>query len=93
MLKTKQETRSFEAIAKRLEATRKAIGLSQKDFARRAGIADNTYNQYERAVSQPKIENAYALCDTYGLTLDWIYNGDPSGLPQRLFRELVKEEA
>jgi transcriptional regulator with XRE-family HTH domain len=92
MQKTAITRRSFEAIGQRLRATRETLGLSQKEFAKRARIADNTYNQYERGVSQPKIENAHALCDVYGLTLDWIYNGDPSGLPLRLAKQLFKEE-
>lgn len=25
------------------------------------------------------------LCDEYSLTLDWIYRGDPSGLPYRMW--------
>ena len=67
MTKTNPAHRSFEAIGKRLKSFRKITGLSQKDFAARAGILDTTYNQYERGVSQPKIEYAYALLDTYGL--------------------------
>ena len=93
MPKTPQENRSFEAIAQRLIATRKALGLKQSEFAKRAGIPVNTYNQYEKAVSQPRIDYAFALCDTYGLTLDWIYNGDPSGLQYRLTQQLFKETA
>jgi transcriptional regulator with XRE-family HTH domain len=83
--------RTFEAIGQRLKAFREITGLSQKEFAARAGILDTTYNQYERGVSQPKIEYAYALCDTYGLTLDWIYSGDPAGLPYRIANDLAKE--
>jgi transcriptional regulator with XRE-family HTH domain len=93
MPKQRRENRTFEAIAQRLIATREAVGLKQSEFAKRAGIPVNTYNQYERAVSQPRIDYAFALCDTYGVTLDWIYNGDPSGLPYRLTQELFKEYA
>jgi transcriptional regulator with XRE-family HTH domain len=93
MPKTPHENRSFEAISRRLIATREAIGLKQSEFAKRAGIPINTYNQYEKAVSQPRLDYAYALCDTYDITLDWIYNGDPSGLPYRLAKDLFKETA
>lgn len=68
------------AIGKRLEITRQVLGLAQNVFCERAGIATNTYNQYERGKKRPSIENAISLCETYGLTLDWIYRGDPSGL-------------
>jgi transcriptional regulator with XRE-family HTH domain len=88
MQKPTPRNRSFEAIGKRLKAFRKTTGLSQKEFANRAGIADTTYNQYEQGKSQPKVENAYALCDTYGLTLDWIFSGNTAGLPYRIVMDL-----
>jgi transcriptional regulator with XRE-family HTH domain len=88
MQKPLPENRTFKAIGKRLRAFRETTGLSQKEFAAGAGIQDTTYNQYEQGKSQPKVEYAYALCDTYGLTLDWIYSGDLSGLPYRIVKNL-----
>jgi len=79
MRKRDPET-SMTAIGKRLEITRQVLGLQQNVFCERAGIATNTYNQYERGKKRPSIENAISLCETYSLTLDWIYRGDPSGL-------------
>lgn len=74
----------MSAIGKRLELTRQVYGLAQGDFCAKAKIAPNTYNQYERGKKRPTVENAIALCDTYDLTLDWIYRGDPSGLRYNL---------
>lgn len=71
---------SKAAIGRRLLLTRQVIGLQQNEFCERAKIASNTYNQYEKGKKRPTIENAIALCETYNLTLDWIYRGDPSGL-------------
>lgn len=87
-MNTKNETLSMEAIAKRLVATRHAFRLNQGDFAQRANIAHNTYNQYEHAKKRPSIDNAIALCEAYDLTLDWIYRGDPSGLKYSLAAQL-----
>ena len=92
MQKALPKNRTFEAIGKRLKGFRKTTGLTQKEFASRAGILDTTYNQYEQGKSQPKVEYAYALCDTYGLTLDWIYSGDLAGLPYRIVKELDGEK-
>ena len=64
----------------RLQITRDALGLTQREFADRAGIAANTYNQYEAGVNYPKIDLAIEICTTFDLTLDWIFRGDPSGL-------------
>lgn len=76
---------STEAIARRLIATRLALGFeSQVEFCRVADIAANAWNNYETARSRPKLAVAIALCERFHLTLDWIYRGDASGLPHRL---------
>lgn len=74
------EGHSKEAIGLRLELTRAVFGLQQNEFCSRAGIATNTYNNYEQGIRTPSLENAISLCKTYDLTLDWLFLGDPSGL-------------
>lgn len=86
----RNKIRSVEAIAKRLRATREALGINQAEFAERANIPNNTYNQYEQAKGRPSLDFAFKLRDTYGLTLDWIYDGDPSGLPHRIAKNLLE---
>lgn len=72
--------------------TREAFGLGQNEFARRAGIASNTYNQYEQGKNIPRLDIANQLCDQYGITLDWIYRGDASGLPLHLATAIRRAE-
>ena len=72
------EPLSKAAIGKRLELTRLALGLAPGLFASRAGIGKNTYSQYESGAREPKLKFALKLCQSYELTLDWIYRGDPS---------------
>lgn len=74
------DERTKPGVAARLMLTRQALGLAQNEFADRAGLASNTYNQYEKATNMPSLDAAHKLCDAYGLTLDWIYRGDPSNL-------------
>ena len=81
--------KTLEAIARRLELTRVAFGLSQSEFADKAGIARNTYNQWEKAKGRPQLDGAMALCHTYNITLDWIYFGQMSGLPYQVAQKLV----
>lgn len=71
---------SKRAIGNRLALTREALELRQGEFCKRAGIAQNTYSQFESGKKRPSVDNAIALCEVYGLTLDWIYRGDPSGM-------------
>jgi transcriptional regulator with XRE-family HTH domain len=75
---------SLKAIGARLELSRRAFGLNQTEFAAGARIKQNAYNQYESGKKRPGIDSAIALRSTYGLTLDWIYCGDPSSLPYKL---------
>ncbi len=84
MKERRSDGRGAAAIGERLLLTRQALGLAQKDFADRAGLAANTYNQYESGRNIPALDRAHALCDAYGLTMDWIYRGDPSGLRYEL---------
>ena len=42
-----------EEIGKRLSATRQALNLDQGAFAKKAGLAPNTYNQYEKGERVP----------------------------------------
>jgi transcriptional regulator with XRE-family HTH domain len=72
------------SIGERLRLTREILGLSQAEFADRCVIARNTYNQYEQGRNIPQLQQAVRLSEVYQLSLDWIYRGDPSGLPFRL---------
>ena len=78
------EGREKDAVGARLELSRQAVGLDQRTFARNAGIKSSTYNQYETGKNMPQIAAAHALCDSYRLSLDWIYRGEMSGLPQQV---------
>lgn len=76
-------------LALRLALTRRALGMSQKDFAHRAGLKTPAYNQYETATNRPAIEAAAALCRAHRLTLDWIYLGDRGGLRIQLADDIA----
>lgn len=75
---------SLDAIAYRLRITREALGLNQTQFCGMAGIARNTYNQWEQGKGRPELDKALALCEAHSLTLDWVYRGVIGGLPYEL---------
>lgn len=74
----------MEEIAQRLALVREVEGLSQAEFAGRANINSNAWNNYERARKRISIDAAVRLSRTYNLTLDYIYLGDSSNLPYQL---------
>ena len=75
-------------VGRRLRATRAALGLSQIEFGASIDLSQPRYNQYESGRRTLSVDAAIALCDRYNLTLDWLYRGDPSGLPYRLAETL-----
>lgn len=75
---------TVKTIARRLTQSRDALELNAADLCRQISIAPNRWSQYERGDRRITLQIAIKLCERYGLTLDWIYRGDPSGLPQRL---------
>lgn len=71
-------------VARRLAAARKALGLDQEEFGAGGNLSQPRYNQYETGRRLLTLSAAMALCERYNLTLDYLYRGDPSGLPYRL---------
>lgn len=67
-------------VGERLRWVREVLGMSQREFGRRAGLGSNTYNQVELGLKMPSIEMAIAICDAHGLTLDYIFRGDTGDL-------------
>lgn len=77
-------------MAARLKLTRLALGLSQAELCRRADLSRNTYNQWERGHGRPDVHYVIRLCETFRLTLDWIYRGEMQGLPPSLAETVLQ---
>ena len=71
-------------VGERLRVTRHVLGLGPRTFAEPAGLEADTYKQIESGERALSVEEATAICRAYGLTLDWVFRGDPSGLEWRL---------
>ena len=73
-----------QIIGPRLRRLREHIGLSQAKMAESLGITQPQWSQYESGSRKLTIEVAGTIATRYSVTLDWMYRGDPSGLPLRL---------
>jgi hypothetical protein len=80
---------SDEAVSQRLKLLRTAIAReNQTQFCIRLGIGIPRWNQIENGAPLSK-EVAFILVKAFpGITLDWLYLGNPGGLPVSLHREL-----
>jgi transcriptional regulator with XRE-family HTH domain len=86
------DIRATEDIAARLRHTRQALGVNQRQFAKRINLRPNRYNQYESGARALTIDAAQKICNEYGITLDWLFRADRSMLPHRLAIEIARIE-
>lgn len=82
----------IDRIAARLKLGRKALGLKSSELCKIAGIARNTYSQWENAKGRPPLDQARVLRRLFGFSLDWLYEGDRSGLPMKLVTAMAQYE-
>ena len=84
------DAQSIESIARRLRALRHALGLTQEEMVMAIGSfsGPQMWGNYEKAYRRISLDHAQALRARYGLTLDWIYNGNQAmcdpGLLERI---------
>ena len=76
---------SAAGFSARMRALRLAFGpelgrTSQTAFSAYCGIGVTAWNNYEKLGARPDIDSARKLVAKFGVTLDWIYEGDPRGL-------------
>lgn len=76
--------RSNHDIAMRLSALMKVLGHNQAAFAQLIGISQPALNNYLKALRRPDLDVAIDIQTRTGVTLDWLYLGDRSGLPAKM---------
>ena len=77
-----RDPKELQAIGLRLKAVRTALGLSQKDLYDSLGVGASAWHNWESGKRTPDIFVMLNLKRQYGITLDWIFDGDPSNLPE-----------
>ena len=79
---------SPEYVAKRLQLFRKSLGLRQVDLARELGWSQQKWGQWEKGRRIPNIPDMIELAERYGVTLDYVYRGDMSRLPEWMSKKI-----
>lgn len=82
-----------KAGAARIDALRQGLGLTQVGMAAIAGIPPTAMNAYCQGQRRISLNDAIRLCQRFGVTLDWLYFGDESGLPLRVVSILPRSGA
>jgi len=81
----------LEAVGGRLAATREALGLRQEELALQVGVSRSALANWETGRSLPDVAAIARFAERHRITLDWIYRGDPSALPQSLAQKVLGE--
>ena len=89
--RTRPALAANDKVGERLRATREALGLNPIDVCRDLGFAQNTYSQWESGDRRPNLDDMISFAENYGVPLDWIYRGVPSGLPRDLASKILRE--
>lgn len=59
-------------MGKTLKNIRNKLNLSQQSFADKCGISQTTYSHYETGLNLITTTNAYAICKTYNISMDYL---------------------
>lgn len=76
-------------VGQRLWQTRIALGQpNASKFASKAGIGQSLYSMYETGDRLLSITAVVRICLEYGVTLDWLYRGVTTLLPNGIVENL-----
>lgn len=73
-------------LGERLQAFRKAQGLSQEQLAEQAGVSRQAVSKWELGESAPELDKVVLLSEYFGVTTDYLLKGGgggPSSPPPR----------
>lgn len=71
-------------VGRRLRVVRLGLGKSAADMCRELGTTDRAWSQWENGKRLLDVLVAVRLKERYGITLDWLYDGDSARLPPHL---------
>ena len=71
-------------VGRRLRVARLGLGKSAADMCRELDTTDRAWSQWENGKRLLDVLVAVRLKECYGITLDWLYDGDPARLPPDL---------
>ena len=85
-----ESNNSEAAVAGRLRELRLALGFTnQSEFARQSDIPIGDWNHFEKNRRQLPLSAARKLRLRWGVTLDWLYEGDDGCLPWTVKEKLL----
>ena len=78
------QSKPFDDIAERIRWHRALVGLEQKEYAEKAGLKRSQLSNWESGDYRLSLDGARALRLTYGLSLDFMFEGIDDALSMSL---------
>ena len=75
-LKKQKEEEKKNLFSVRLKELRLQYGFSQVELAKRIGIKQNSYSDWENGKCKPNYEGLEKIADFFGVSLDWLVGRD-----------------
>ena len=80
----------MQGVGLRLEAMRHALVLSRKDFAVSFGLDPSSYTKTVDGEKLLRSEAAYVIAERWGVSMDYIFRGRLTDLPEHLRESILK---
>ena len=80
---------ALPSVALRLEALRNATSLGKGEFADSVNIDRSSYSKIIKAEKPLKIEMGFSITERWGVSLDYLYRGRLSDLPEKYARSIA----
>ena len=69
------------SINKRMKELREANGLNKAEFAKIIGVTKSSITRYENDEMKPNLDVIQNICNSFGVTMEWLANGKESDKP------------
>lgn len=84
LLEMAESAKPYRDIGERPLWRRELTGLDQEEFAQRAGLKRSQYSNWESGSHRLSLNGALAIRQTWGLSLDFLFEGIADALPMNL---------
>ncbi|MBA5724616.1 helix-turn-helix transcriptional regulator [Liberibacter sp. Z1] len=88
MVVTPETIRHWKEVGARIREIRQLKGKDLKQMAIESNQAISIVSQFERGVRSTSINYALFLRNEYGISFDWIYDGE---IIDRIYRDVIKK--
>lgn len=78
------------AVGRRLTALREYHGKNRADFAESVQIDATSYGRIEKGLKPLKADMAFRIAERWGVSMDFLYRGRLTELPESLADALMK---